>query len=64
VVEEGERTTREMGWVPLLRQWLDMTQRPNSDPLADTRLNPANPTNHALSRGLAFLLDMSDPVRV
>jgi len=64
VVEEGERTTREMGWVPLLRQWLDMTQRPNSDPLAETRLNPANPTNHALSRGLAFLLDMSDPVRV
>ncbi|HYJ84704.1 MAG TPA: zinc dependent phospholipase C family protein [Pyrinomonadaceae bacterium] len=64
VVAEGERTTRELGWVPLMRQWLDMTQRPTSDPLAETRLNPDNPTNHALSRGMAFLLDMSDPTAV
>jgi hypothetical protein len=64
VAAEGERTGRELGWVPLLRQWLDMTQRPTINPLADTRLNPDNPTNHALSRGIAFLLDMSDPVAV
>ena len=64
VVAEGERVGRELGWVPLLRKWLDMTQRPTIDPLADTRLHPEDPTNHALSRGLAFLLDMSDPVAV
>lgn len=64
VAAEGERVGRELGWVPLLRKWLDMTQRPTVDPLADTRLHAEDPTNHALSRGLAFLLDMSDPVAV
>jgi Zinc dependent phospholipase C len=63
-IAEGERTTREMGWVPLLRQWLDLVRRPTSDALAETRLNPNNPTNRALGRGIAFLLDMSDPVAV
>ncbi|HEX7330456.1 MAG TPA: zinc dependent phospholipase C family protein [Pyrinomonadaceae bacterium] len=64
VVAEGERITREMGWVPLMRQWLNLIQHPTSDPLAETRLNPDNPTNRALNRGMAFLLDMSDPVAV
>jgi hypothetical protein len=63
-IAEGERTARELGWVPLLRQWLDITRRPTVDPLADTRLHPDNATNRALNRGMAFLLDMSDPARV
>jgi hypothetical protein len=63
-IAEGERTTREMGWVPMMRQWIDLVRRPTSDALADTRLNPSNPTNRALGRGMAFLLDMSDPVRI
>lgn len=63
-IAEGERTARELGWVPLLRQWLDITRRPTVDPLADTRLHPQNATNRALNRGMAFLLDMSDPARV
>lgn len=61
-VAEGERTAREMGWVPLLRKWIDLARRPSANPLADERLNPNNPTNRALTRGMAFLLDLPDPV--
>lgn len=60
-LDEGERTAREMGWVPLLREWLDMARRPTVDSLAEERLKAENPTNRAMSRAMAFLLDMAEP---
>jgi hypothetical protein len=58
---EGERTARELGWVPLLREWLDVARRPTVDSLADERFKARNPTNRALSRAMAFLFDMAEP---
>ncbi|HVR98499.1 MAG TPA: hypothetical protein VMW27_17930 [Thermoanaerobaculia bacterium] len=59
--DEGERIAHSLGWVPLLRKWLDVARRPDADVLAATRLNENDPTNHELSRGMAYLLDMPDP---
>ena len=61
VIQEAERTALEMGWVPLFREWFDMTRRPTVDSLADERLNPNNPTNRAMTRAMAWLLDMPEP---
>ena len=61
-LREGERTAREMGWINLMRAWLDMTSRPGNDPIAEESFDPNNPTNRALSRGMAFLFDRPDPV--
>ncbi|HTG33675.1 MAG TPA: hypothetical protein VLB76_12175 [Thermoanaerobaculia bacterium] len=47
---EGDATARALGWVPLLRKWQDAAGRGETDV--------------ALSRGLAFLLDMTDAVEV
>jgi hypothetical protein len=58
---EGERTAREMGWVPLMREWLDMARRPGVDSLADERLRAENPPNRALSRAMAYLFDLAEP---
>lgn len=60
-VREGERTARELGWTRLLRAWLNMTSRPDVDPLSEEALDPNNPANRALSRGMAYLLDRPDP---
>jgi len=60
--DEGEAAARQLGWVPLLRKWLDVAARPNQNVLSDERFNPNDPPPHALSRGLAYLLDMTDPV--
>jgi hypothetical protein len=64
---EGELTARSVGWVPLLRKWLDAARRPEVDVTADEPLDPSDPNApnlRALSRGLAFLLDMPDPAKV
>jgi zinc dependent phospholipase C len=61
---EGERTARAVGWVPLLRKWQDAARRPGVDVTADQPLDPNDPSRRALSRALAFLLDMPDPVKV
>lgn len=58
---EGERTAREMGWVPLLREWLDMARRPTVNSLAEERLKAENPTNQAMSRAMAYLFDIDEP---
>jgi hypothetical protein len=58
---EGEKTAREIGWVPLMREWLDMARRPTVDSLAEERLKADMPTNRALTRGMAYLLDMVAP---
>jgi hypothetical protein len=57
----GEATARDQGWAQLLRRWLEVERQPDQDLLSATSLFPDWPSNHALSRGLAYLLDMPDP---
>jgi hypothetical protein len=59
---EGEATSNSLGWVNLLRSWVDMARRPESDALADTSFRPGAPSNKALSQAMAYLFDMPDPV--
>jgi len=61
-VNEAEQTAVSLGFVPLLREWYDMARRPGVDPTANERLNPNNPTNRAMTRAMAWLLDMPTPV--
>lgn len=61
---EGEKTAREIGWAPLLREWLDMARRPSVDSLAEERLKASMPTNRAMTRAMAYLLDMATPTAV
>jgi hypothetical protein len=60
-VPDGEATANSLGWVRLLRAWLDMARRPEQDATADVPFRPGEPNNRALSRGLAYLLDMPEP---
>jgi len=60
--DEGESAANRLGWVPLLRRWIALAGQ-NVDPLDATA--PANPnevSNLGLSRGMAFLLDLPEPV--
>ena len=60
-IAEGEAAALTMGWVPLFREWFDMAKRPDVNTTATERFKPANPTNRALSRGMAFVMDIEDP---
>lgn len=60
-LEEGEKAARDLGWVPLFREWFDVARRPSLDTLADERFKAANPSNHALTRAMAFILDLAEP---
>lgn len=62
VVAEAEKTALDMGFIPLLREWYDMTHRPSVNPTTEERFNPNNPTNRAMTRAMAWLLDMPQPV--
>jgi hypothetical protein len=57
----GEDVANRVGWVPLLRRWLDVARRADADVTATGSLRPGDPSNLDLSRGLAFLLDLPDP---
>lgn len=57
----GERISRQVGWVPLLRRWLEMARRPEQKANAETTFRPGDPTNLELSRAMAFLLDLPEP---
>jgi hypothetical protein len=57
----GEPVSNKLGWVPLLRRWADVARRPGESSKARVSLRPGDPTNLALSRALAYLLDMPDP---
>jgi hypothetical protein len=60
--DRGEDTANRQGWVGLLRSWVDMARRPETDTKADVAFKPGDPSNLDLSRALAFLLDARDPV--
>jgi hypothetical protein len=58
----GEATANAAGWVNVLRSWVEMARSPLSDTSDTTSsFRPGNPSNLALSRAMAFLLDMRDP---
>ena len=63
-VTTNEHTLRALGWVPTLRAWARMAAR--HDHSAIDGLAPAAgvgfPPNQELSRALAYLFDMPDPV--
>lgn len=57
----GEPLSNELGWLPLVRSWLDMARRPGQSTAATQAFKPGDPTNHELSRAIAFLFDTSPP---
>ncbi len=58
---DGDATARALGWVPLLRHWLEMSARPGSDAGAASAYRAGLPGNVQLSRALAHLLDQAAP---
>jgi hypothetical protein len=61
IAGQAERTALSMGWVPMLRAWLDVARDPNVSAVSPSSLRPGYPGNLELSRGLAFLLDLPEP---
>jgi len=62
-VESGEAVANRLGWVPLLKNWLEVAQRRDSDTHSSFAvLHEGGETNLALSQGLAYLLDLAEPV--
>jgi len=67
-VAGGERLANALGWVPLLRQWMDLLGDLARDPaaaggdaLAAAARRPDVPANAELSRAVAFLFDLPNP---
>lgn len=59
--EKGEPVANGMGWLPMMRQWLDLARRPEVNTKAPQAFRADNPTNLNLSRALGFLFDIADP---
>lgn len=60
--DRGEATARQLGWVRMMREWMDVAGSPGQNPLDDTTaMRPGNPTNQSLGRAMAWLFDLSDP---
>lgn len=58
---DGDAIARRLGWIPMLREWLDMSSRSGIDAAQAPAFRPGLPGNAALSRALAFLLDQTPP---
>jgi hypothetical protein len=59
--DEGEATIRELGWVKVLREWMEVSRTAGQDTLGADAMLPGNPPNRALSRAMAYLFDLADP---
>ncbi len=57
---DAEQVANALGWVPLLRQWLDLVKT-GEDLLAGTARRPNEFRNLDLSRAVAFLFDLPAP---
>jgi len=62
--DAGEPVLRDLGWVPLLRSWLTVAGNKTKNAADATAPLGGGHSNQELSRALAFLLDMPDPVAV
>ncbi len=58
----GEPVSNRFGWLPLFRRWVEMAGRPAEDTKDTKAFRPGGPPNLDLSRALAYLFDMRDPV--
>jgi hypothetical protein len=58
---DTDATANLVGWAPLFTRWLDMAHRPGISSHAPTSFRPGDPTNLALSKSLAFLLELPTP---
>src|SRR5262249_13441898 len=58
----GEPVSNQFGWLPVFRNWIEMAGRPAEDTRDTRAFRPGNPPNLDLSRALAYLFDMRDPV--
>jgi hypothetical protein len=68
VIREAEATAYGQGWVPVLRQWLEIyrtegkiNRTQSSDPLDTTVPDDGRPSNRAISRAMAYLFDLPNP---
>jgi hypothetical protein len=61
-VGEGEAMANQLGWTTLLTRWLDVASQRDADTTSSESTLPGQPGNLALSRGLAFLLDLEAPL--
>jgi hypothetical protein len=57
----GEATANELGWTRLLRDWLQMARDPGFNATDATPAWEGGPERRALSRAMAFLLDLPQP---
>lgn len=57
----GEPLAASIGWINVLRKWVEMARTPDANATEPAVFRPGNPTNLELSRALAFLLDLPDP---
>jgi hypothetical protein len=57
----GEGAALSLGWVPMLRAWLDVAHTPDASAMTPGSLYPGAPSSLALSRGLAYVLDLPEP---
>jgi hypothetical protein len=71
IAADGERVSNALGWVPLLRQWIDLLRDLSADPataggdaLNAAARRPDVPPNLDLSRAMAFLFDLPSPTVV
>lgn len=60
-VPAGEPIANSMGWVNVLRNWVEMARSPLANTQDRIAFRPGNPTNLELSQALAYLLDIPDP---
>lgn len=58
---EGEAVANQLGWVGVFARWLEAAQRPDLDTTSTLPLRQGEPSILALSKGLAYLLDMEAP---
>jgi hypothetical protein len=58
---DGDATARQVGWIPLMRSWLEMSELPGNDAADAAPFRPGMPGNAALGRALAFVLDQTPP---
>ena len=62
--DEGEKTARQLGWVNIMRVWMEVNRTAGQDTLSASAMKPGNPSNVALSRAMSYIFDLSDPGKV
>ncbi|HEV8261354.1 MAG TPA: zinc dependent phospholipase C family protein [Burkholderiales bacterium] len=61
VLEIAEQSALKLGWVTVMREWLNVARTPGLSAVAPDRMRPGAPTSIELSRGLAYILDLPEP---